>query len=282
MDTFRPCCFLLDFSKKSVDWRIFPTLILGFGAVCAPIRADANGSHLFRKTPAADNTVPVLTVTQEILETTEKTSVCWQTIVSDRERAQRQYESQSWLVKYWQPLLGGVLGGAVGFQFTGNYGPSSQKWVYPTIAAGVAIGAIAGPGMVAGAYGAGTLAHHFWPTKLPLTIMVSMIGGILGDGLMKLLFPGSPPKELLATPQPGQYLSDQQFYLETSCAPTTRVLYTEKPYRVTYTYKGEPRSALLKYYPGERIALDGSGRPLNELTSTTEKPANPRVTVTGN
>lgn len=282
MDTFRPCCFLPGFSKKSVNWRIFPTLILGFGTVLAPGYAHAGSSHLFRKAPGADNTVPVLTVTQEVLETTEKATVCWQTIVSDRERAQRQYESQSWLVKYWQPLLGGVLGGAVGYQFTGNYGPTSQKWVYPTIAAGVAIGAIAGPGMVAGAYGGGTLAQHFWPTKLPLTIMLSMIGGILGDGLMKLLFPASPPKELLATPQPGQYLPDQQFYLETTCAPTERVLYTEKPYRVTYTYLGEPRSALMKYYPGDRLTLDADGRPVNEIKPASGKPANPRISSAGN
>jgi hypothetical protein len=89
---------------------------------------------------------------------------------------------------------------------------------------------------------------------------------------MKLLFPDSPPKELLAKPVPGQYLPDQQFYLETSCAPTERVLYTEKPYRITYTYLGEPRSALLKYYPGDRIALDGSGRPVNELKEPAGKP----------
>lgn len=271
MDTSQTAGYVPGFLKKSCNWRIVPTLILTFVAVSSPLNAAADNALLFRKTPAPDNTVPVLTVTQEVIETTEKTSVCWQTIVSDRERAKRQYESQSWLVKYWQPILGGVLGGAVGFQFTGNYGPPSKKWVYPTIAAGIAIGAIAGPGMVAGAYGGGSLAQHFWPTKLPLTIMLSMIGGILGDGLMKLLFPDSPPKVLLATPQPGQYLPDQQFYLETTCMPRERVLYTEKPYRVTYTYRGEPRSALMKNYPGERIALDEAGQPLNAM-----KPASGR------
>jgi len=221
--------------------------------------------------PAGNNTVPVLTVTQEVLEKAEKATVCWQTLVSDRERAQRQYESQSWLVKYWQPLLGGLLGGYVGYGFTHNYGPTSKKWMYPTIAAGVAVGALAGPGMVLGAWGGGKLAQHFWPTKLPLTIALSLVGGILGDGLMKLLFPDSPPKALLETPQPGQYLADQQFYIETSCVPTTRVSYTEKPYRVTYRYRGEPRSALFENYPGDRIELNDEGRPVKEYDPNAAK-----------
>ena len=100
-----------------------------------------------------------------------------------------------------------------------------------------------------------------------------MVGGILGDGLMKLLFPDSPPAHLLAPVQPGQYLPDQQFYLETTCMPRERVVYTEKPFRVTYHYKGEPRSALLKYYPGERLTLNETGRPVNEIPSTPVKPA---------
>lgn len=220
---------------------------------------------LFRKPAAPDNTVPVIAVTQEIIEKTVKDNVCWQTIVSDRERAQRQYESQSWVVKYWQPILGGILGGLVGYHFTGNYGVDSKKWVYPTIAAGVAVGAVAGPGMVAGAYLLGTAAHHYFPAKLPLTIALSLVGGILGDGLMKLLFPDNPPKALLAPVQPGQYLTDQQFYVETTCMPTLRVLYTEKPYRVTFRYQGEERHALMKYYPGDRIELNASGWPVKEL-----------------
>tara|TARA_R110000851_G_scaffold333533_1_gene515363 strand:+ start:205992 stop:206837 length:846 start_codon:yes stop_codon:yes gene_type:complete len=254
------------FPKKSSRWHISPMLFLVAGAVFFQSHAHASSAHLFRNTSAPpEGTVAVLTVTQEVIEKAEKTDVCWQTIVSDRERAQRQYESQSWLVKYWQPILGGLLGAAVGYKFTGNYGPKSEKlWFYPTILAGVAVGAVAGPGMVAGAYGGGILAQHFWPTKLPLTIMLSMIGGILGDALMKLLFPDSPPKALLQKPQPGQYLANQQFYIETTCVPTTRVTYTEKPYRVTYQFKGEKRSALFDDYPGEHIKLNSDGRPVNE------------------
>lgn len=210
-------------------------------------------------------TVPVLSVTQEVITHTEKTNVCWQTIVTDREMAQRQYASQPWLVKHWQPILGGILGGLTGYHFTRNYGQTSAKWIYPTVAAGIGVGVLAGPGMVAGAYLGGSIAQHFWPEKLPLTIVLSMVGGILGDGLMKLLFPDSPPQELLQPTQPGVYLSDQQFYLETTCMPTTRVLYTEKPFRVTYRYQGEERSAVFKYYPGNHIELNDSGWPIDEM-----------------
>lgn len=214
---------------------------------------------------AGENSVPVLSVTQEVIEHRETVEQCWRVIVSDRERAQQQYASQPWVVKHWQPLLGGLLGGAVGYQFTQNYGDKSQKWFYPTILGGIAVGAAAGPGMVAGAYAGGTLAQHFWPTKLPVTIALSLLGGILGDGLMKLLFPDDPPKELLAEPQPGQYIAEQNFYVETRCVPTQRVSYTEKPYRATYRYQGETRSALFKYDPGRRIVLDAQGRPVNAL-----------------
>lgn len=231
-----------------------------------PVPAQASiplHQRMMQRLPS--NVVPVLTVTQETIEHREKAEMCWRVIVTDRERARAQYEAQPWVVKYWQPILGGVLGGAVGYHFTRNYGPSSQKWFYPTILAGVAVGAVAGPGMVAGAYAGGTIAQHFWPTKLPVTIALSMMGGILGDGLWKMLFPDNPPKELLADPQPGQYPADQNFYLETRCVPTEKVSYTEKPWRATYSYQGETRSALFKHYPGKTIELDANGRPVKEM-----------------
>ncbi|HUH41405.1 MAG TPA: hypothetical protein VL024_11100 [Castellaniella sp.] len=216
--------------------------------------------------PDAQGRVPVLSVTHETIAKPARKQVCWQTIVSDRQRAQQQYKNQSWVVKYWKPILGGVLGGLVGFKFTQNFGEQSkQKWLYPTIAAGIGVGAITGPGMVAGAYGLGTLAYSYWPGKLPLVAAISLIGGILGDGLFELLFPDKPSKSLLEPTKPGQYLSDQQFYLETTCLPQVRVTYTESPFRVSYEYQGEARSALVKHYPGDRIALDAAGRPVNEL-----------------
>lgn len=257
--------FATRFMARRAARTLVPGMLMAF--VSHPAASEALSLRLMTKMP--ENFVPVLTVTQELIEHTETSETCWQTIVSDRERAKRQYESQPWVVKHWKPLLGGVLGGAVGYQFTRNYGVKSQKWFYPTILSGVAVGAVAGPGMVAGAYAGGMLAQHFWPTKLPVTIALSLMGGILGDGLMDMLFPDDP---LLAEPQPGQYVAEQQFYVETSCVPTTRVTYTEKPYRATYRYKGEARDALFKYYPGDRIELDGNGRPVNEMRPQQDAP----------
>jgi len=249
MKRARPAFSRVGFLRFGVAWVLFPGL-------------QAAASQ-------PENSVAVLTVAQVVVEHLEPATVCWRTIVSDRERARTQYESQPWVVRHWQPILGAVLGGAVAYQFTGNYGANSQKWVYPTLLGGMAVGAAVGPGMVAGAYAGGMLAQHFWPTKLPVTIALSMLGGVLGDGLMKFLFPEDP---LLADTQPGQYLPDQQFYVETRCVASTRVSYTETPYRATYRYKGEARSALFRYYPGDRIELDTAGRPLKEIQG--EQPEN--------
>src|SRR5690606_14108218 len=156
------------------------------GAIHAPASAQAqagSSAHVQSASPIhqrmlqrlPQNFVPVLSATQETIQHRDKSEMCWRVIVTDHERARAQYAAQPWVVKYWQPILGGVLGGAVGFHFTGNYGASSQKWFYPTILAGMAVGAVAGPGMVAGAYAGGVLAQHFWPTKLPVTIALSMI-----------------------------------------------------------------------------------------------------------
>jgi len=270
MNLIRPWFSAANFPAVSVVRyavrALFPSLLLTFSLPGAA--SEALSLRLMKNLP--ENVVPVLSVTQELIEHAETSEVCWRTIVSDRERARRQYESKPWIVKYWQPILGGVLGGAVGYQFTRNYGEKSQKWFYPTILSGVAVGAVAGPGMVAGSYAGGMLAQHFWPTKLPVTIALSLMGGILGDELMKMLFPDDP---LLDELQPGQYIADQQFYLETRCLPTTRVTYTEKPYRATYRYQGETHSALFKYYPGDRIELDANGRPVKEMRPQPDAPA---------
>lgn len=238
----------------------------------------AQTTTLLRKPTVPDNTVAVITVTQELIETTVPETFCWQNIISDRERARQQYQHQSWLVKHWQPIVGGLLGAGVAYQFTGNYGVKSQRWVYPTVASGVMVGAVAGPGAVAGSYSLGSLAHHFWPTKLPVTIALSIVGGLLGDELMQLLFPADPATDLMAEPQPGQYLPDQQFFLETTCMPRERVLYSETPYRVTYRYRGETREALMKYYPGDRIELDYNGVPVNVWIPENKRPGAIRIT----
>lgn len=239
---------------------------MSFLALSTATAQTGPGSAYGARQIGSDGKVPVLAVTHETIAKTRKEDVCWDTIVSDRERARQQYENQSWAVKYWKPILGGVLGGLVGFQFTRNYTDHSKKWIYPTVAGGIGVGAVAGPGMVAGAYGLGTLAYTYWPGKLPLVAAVSLIGGILGDGLFNWLFPDDPSKDLMAPTQPGQFLAEQRFYVQTTCVPRVRVEYTESPFfRVTYEYQGERRSALFHHYPGDKIALDAVGRPLKEF-----------------
>lgn len=210
-------------------------------------------------------TARVLTVTQETFATVTRSEVCWQKIVTAHEKAVSEQQKTPWLVKNWQPILGAVMGGAIGYQFTGNYGPSSQKWKWPTVAGGAAVGAVAGPGPTAGAYGLGTLAQSIWPASLPLTVGFSMGGAILGKILWDIVF---PPNKDLAAPAPGQFMTNQTFYLETTCTKPERVQYTQSPYLITYMHQGKKQTARVKYYPGARVELTAAGRPVYEVTGT--------------
>ena len=210
-------------------------------------------------------TAPVLSVTQETFATTTQTEVCWQKILTAHEQAVRQAQATPWLVRNWQPVLGAAMGGAIGFQFTGNYGPSSQKWKWPTVAGGALVGAVAGPGATAGAYGLGTLAHSLWPTSLALTGGFSLAGAILGKIVWEMIF---PPNKNLQAPQPGQFLSSQTFYLETTCTKPQRIAYQQAPYLVTYLHQGKKHTARVKYYPGARLELNAAGRPVYEVTNS--------------
>lgn len=215
----------------------------------------------------AGSRVHVLTVTHDTVARISRPQVCWDVIVSDRERARRQYEQQSWVVKYWKPVLGGILGGALGYHYTAHYGPNHRKWVYPTVAGGMAVGALAGPGAVMGGYGLGTLAYEYFPTKLPVVAGVSLVGAILGNVVFNFLFPDAVSSNLLASTAPGVYLPEQHFYIETSCLPRTQVQYTESAYRVAYVYRGERRTAMVSRFPGETIELDAAGWPVQASPS---------------
>ena len=207
----------------------------------------------------------VLSVTQETFASVTRPQVCWQSIVTAHEKAVRQEKSTPWIVRNWQPLLGAGLGGAIGYQFTRNYGTASQKWVWTTVAGGALTGAVAGPGATAGAYGLGTLAHSIWPTSLPLTAGFSIVGAILGKIVWDLVFPANAA---LQAPQPGQFMPNQTFYLETNCTKPERIRYQQAPYLVTYRYQGKTHTARVKYYPGSKIQLTATGRPVMEVTDT--------------
>ncbi len=217
--------------------------------------------------PAASAQVasaPVLSVTQETFATVTRPQVCWQTIITANEKAVRQERSTPWIVKYWQPLLGAAMGAGIGYQFTANYGPTSQKWVWPTVAGGALVGAVAGPGPTAGAFGLGTLAHVIWPTSLPLTVGFSLGGAILGKILWDMVF---PPNNNLQAPQPGQFMPSQTFYLETACSKPERIEYKQAPYLITYMHEGKKQTARVKYYPGKRVELTAAGRPFYEVVN---------------
>lgn len=207
-------------------------------------------------------TARVLSVGQETFATTTRKEICWQTILTAHQKAVREEQNTPWLIRNWQPLLGAAMGGAIGFQFTGNYGTTSQKWVWPTVIGGAAVGAIAGPGATAGAYGLGTLAYSLWPASLPLTAGFTLAGGIIGKILWDMIF---PPNKDLQAPQPGEFMTNQVFYLETTCTKPERVEYRQAPYLVTYAHDGKTLTARVKYYPGARIELNSAGRPVHEI-----------------
>jgi uncharacterized protein YcfJ len=215
-------------------------------------------------TSAQAVTARVLSVTQETFATISRPEICWQKIVTAHEKAVNEEQKTPWLVRYWQPLLGAAVGGAVGYQLTGNYGPTSKKWVWPTAAGGVAVGAIEGPGPTAGAYGLGTLAHTIWPTSLPLTAGFSLGGAVLGKILWDLVF---PPNKNLQAPVPGQFMPNQDFFLETTCTKPERIEYRQAPYLITYMHQGKKQTARVKYYPGARIDLTATGRPVYEIST---------------
>jgi hypothetical protein len=143
------------------------------------------------------------------------------------------------------------------------YGSTNNKWKTPTLIGGLALGALLGPGFALGSYGLGALSEHYWPTKLPLEVTLSLVGGILGDAAWKMLFPKNPPSSLLDKPEPGEFLTEQQFYLETTCLQATNYKHQENWYTVNYIYNGEVRTSNFTYEPQDSIEVDNSGNPLN-------------------
>jgi len=224
-------------------------------------------SSALAKTP----TGKVLTITQETFTEKTKPQVCWKTILTAEQKATREKQNTPWLKRYWQPLLGAAMGAPIAYTLTANYGASSQKWIWPTVAGGAVAGAVAGPGFTAGGYGLGVLAYALWPASLPLTVGFSLAGGILGDILWKMVF---PPKKTPEKVEPGEYMTNQEFFIETTCTLQPKITYTQPAYLVKYLYKGKTELARVKYYPGRQVALTSTGRPIDEIlieSPTTQK-----------
>lgn len=225
---------------------------------------------LSHETHAQTVTGKVLTITQETFSAKTKPQVCWEKIITGEQKAASEEQNTPWLKRYWQPLLGAAMGAPIAYTFTANYGVNSQKWVWPTVAGGAVAGAVAGPGFTGGAYGLGVLAYAIWPASLPLTVGFSLAGGILGDILWKMIFPSKKPEKVA----PGEYMANQEFFIEKTCTIETKVTYSESGYLIKYLYKGKPETARVKYYPGQQVALTSAGRPVDELlgeVKTTQK-----------
>ena len=203
--------------------------------------------------------VPVISVTNETIAIPDESPVCSQTIVSDRELAQRQEAAKPWFIKYWQPILGGTIGAIIGYKMGGFYGSKNKKWKTPTVLGGIALGALLGPGFALGAYGLGALSEHYWPTKLPLEITLALVGGIGGKMGWDALFPANPPKKLLEEPTPGEYLAEQKFYLETTCLPLQRFVYEQSKYQVSYKFNNAIQTVEMDYDPGTHLTVSASG-----------------------
>jgi hypothetical protein len=225
---------------------------------------------LSQQATAQTSTGKVLTITQETFMEKTKPQVCWKTILTAEQKATREEQNTPWLKRYWQPLLGAAMGAPIAYTLTANYGIDSQKWIWPTVAGGAVAGAVAGPGFTAGAYGLGVLAYAIWPASLPLTVGFSLAGGILGDMLWKMIFPSKKPEKVT----PGEYMANQEFFIETTCTLETKITYSQSGYLIKYLYKGKPEFARVKYYPGKQIALTSTGRPVDEImveTTATQK-----------
>jgi hypothetical protein len=86
------------------------------------------------------NSVPVLTISQQIIRTPGSEKICWQSIISDREKAQRERDSLPWIDKYWLPLTGGIIAGTYAVYAVQRFSTSAAYIIMPTILASAAAG----------------------------------------------------------------------------------------------------------------------------------------------
>lgn len=98
-----------------------------------------------------------------------------------------------------------------------------------------------------------------------LVMPTILLTGGVAFFVTQLLIPANP---MLSPPKPGSYIASQKFYVEPVCQPEPLKYKALSYYRVSYRFNGKTQTALVKYDPGERLALNAQGRPLNEITPT--------------
>lgn len=95
-----------------------------------------------------------------------------------------------------------------------------------------------------------------------LVVPTILLTGGVAFIVTQLLVPANP---MLSPPKPGSYIASQKFYVEPVCQPEPLKYQALAHYRVSYRFNGKTQTALLKYDPGARIAINAQGRPLNEI-----------------
>ena len=95
-----------------------------------------------------------------------------------------------------------------------------------------------------------------------LVIPTIMLTGGAAFFVTQMLVPANP---MLSPPKPGSYIASQKFYVESVCEPAPLVYKALSYYRVSYRFNGKTQTALVKYDPGARLAINAQGRPLNEI-----------------
>lgn len=98
-----------------------------------------------------------------------------------------------------------------------------------------------------------------------LVLPTIMLTGGVAFFVTQMLVPANP---MLSAPKPGSYIASQKFYVEPVCEPEPLKYQALSYYRVSYRFNGNTLTALVKYDPGARLAIDAKGRPLNEIIPT--------------
>lgn len=170
-------------------------------------------------------TVPVISVTSEVLKSYNNPEVCRETILTAQQIAQREEDEKTWWEKNWIASLAGGAGLIGGIPLSAHV-------------ASIASGALVVP-----------------------TIMLT--GGV-AFFVTQMLMPANP---MLSPPKPGSYIASQKFYVESVCEPEPLRYQALSYYRVSYRFNGKTQTALVKYDPGARLAINAQGRPLNEIVA---------------
>lgn len=87
-----------------------------------------------------DNIGQVLTVSQQISRLESNQKVCWQSIITDRQKAKNERDKLPWIDKNWIPLTAGVVTGLLAGYAMHRYTTAAWYFVMPTMMASAAAG----------------------------------------------------------------------------------------------------------------------------------------------